>query len=150
VTNTLPSPTVLLLAPEGQESHYAPAIALLEQAGVVWQLGKVAEAAGAAVVLCLMPAGSTLAAEAAAVTQAPVLSIPWSEALPASTALLVQATGSDPALGIATLAIGEAGVKNAALAAISLLAGSDPRLASWWADYRAEQTAAVLAASHLP
>lgn len=149
MTNTLPSPTILLLAPEGQESHYAPAIALLEQAGMAWQLGNVADAASAAVVLCLMPEGSSLAADVAAVTQAPVLAIPWSDALPVSTDLLVQSTGSDPALGIATLAVGEAGVKNAALAAISLLAGSDPRLASWWADYRAAQTAAVLADSHL-
>jgi 5-(carboxyamino)imidazole ribonucleotide mutase len=47
---------------------------------------------------------------------------------------------------VGTLAIGEAGAKNAALMAVSILALQDPALRAELEAYRARQTADVLAA----
>jgi hypothetical protein len=44
----------------------------------------------------------------------------------------------------ATVAIGEAGAKNAALLAVSILALTDARLHEAWLAFRAEQTALVM------
>lgn len=46
--------------------------------------------------------------------------------------------------GYATVALGEAGARNAALLAVSILALTDPRLRDDWDAFRQEQTAAVL------
>ena len=72
-----------------------------------------------------------------------VLGVPvQSKALSGLDSLLsiVQMPGGVP---VATLAIGEAGAKNAGLLAAAILALSDPALAVRLADYRAAQTAAV-------
>ena len=45
----------------------------------------------------------------------------------------------------ATVALGEAGARNAALLAVSILALTDPALCAAWKTFRAEQTNAVLA-----
>jgi 5-(carboxyamino)imidazole ribonucleotide mutase len=45
---------------------------------------------------------------------------------------------------VATLAIGEAGARNAALLAVSILAGSRPELRRKLHEFRAEQSRAVL------
>ncbi|MFQ3671530.1 MAG: AIR carboxylase family protein, partial [Verrucomicrobiia bacterium] len=47
---------------------------------------------------------------------------------------------------VATFAIGEAGAKNAALFAVSLLAAGDERLAEAWDQFRQKQTDEVLRA----
>jgi 5-(carboxyamino)imidazole ribonucleotide mutase len=76
-------------------------------------------------------------------TTLPVLGVPVrSKALSGQDSLLsiVQMPGGVP---VGTLAIGEAGAKNAGLLAAQILALSDPALAERVAKWRAAQTAAV-------
>jgi 5-(carboxyamino)imidazole ribonucleotide mutase len=80
---------------------------------------------------------------AAAITSLPVLGVPVeSRTLKGMDSLLsiAQMPGGIP---VGTLAIGEAGAKNAALLAISILALNDKIMASRLAQFRALQTAGV-------
>jgi len=85
-----------------------------------------------------------LAGVTAAHTTIPVLGIPiQSKALNGMDSLLstVQMPGGIP---VATLAIGQAGAKNAGLLAVSILSLSRPELAAELEQYRRRQTAKVL------
>lgn len=80
---------------------------------------------------------------AASMTPLPVLGVPVkSKALKGMDSLLsiVQMPAGVP---VGTLAIGEAGAKNAALLAIAILSLGDPAMAARLDDYRARQTASV-------
>jgi 5-(carboxyamino)imidazole ribonucleotide mutase len=80
---------------------------------------------------------------AASMTNLPVLGVPvQSKALSGLDSLLsiVQMPGGVP---VATLAIGEAGAKNAGLLAAQILALSDPALAERLAAFRVAQTDSV-------
>ena len=80
---------------------------------------------------------------AASMTRLPVLGVPIeSKALSGMDSLLsiVQMPGGIP---VGTLAIGNAGAKNAALLAAAVLALNDPALAQALDEWRARQTAAV-------
>ena len=86
-----------------------------------------------------------LAGVAAAHTTLPVLGIPMESAsLKGLDSLLstVQMPGGIP---VATFAIGKPGAVNAALFAVSVLAGKRPELAKKLADFRAEQASKILA-----
>jgi 5-(carboxyamino)imidazole ribonucleotide mutase len=86
-----------------------------------------------------------LAGVLAAKTELPVLAVPMpSKHLQGLDSLLamVQMPAGIP---VATFAIGEAGATNAALFAISILALEDAVLAKKLADFRARQTAKILA-----
>lgn len=105
------------------------------------------EMADYAVVICTAAQGSTLATRIAEETAAPILAVPLSDGsdAPASPAPLLAALETPETAPIGVVAIGEAGATNAALAAISILALRDERLAAWWSEFRLQQTAAVLA-----
>jgi 5-(carboxyamino)imidazole ribonucleotide mutase len=80
---------------------------------------------------------------AASMTELPVLGVPIeSKALKGMDSLLsiVQMPGGIP---VGTLAIGEAGARNAGLLAAAMLANHDEALAARLADWRAKQTDAV-------
>ena len=94
-------------------------------------------------------AGAGLAAAlpgvAAAKTPLPVLGVPLpSPALGGMDALL-SIVQMPPGIPVGTLAIGKAGAINAALLAAAILALSDERIRTALDDYRARQTATVLA-----
>ena len=94
----------------------------------------IAGAGGAAHLPGMMAAGTTV----------PVLGVPvQSRALSGLDSLLsiVQMPAGIP---VATLAIGEAGARNAALLAVAILAGTDPDLAERLRAFRAKQTQTVL------
>jgi 5-(carboxyamino)imidazole ribonucleotide mutase len=85
----------------------------------------------------------------ASLTLLPVLGVPVeSKALSGLDSLLsiVQMPGGVP---VGTLAIGEAGAKNAALLAVRILAITRPELRQQLADFMARQTADVLQGSQL-
>lgn len=87
----------------------------------------------------------TLAAELA-IGEALVIRVPvgGEEPTPALDLLTgYQAWPTGPS-SFATMAIGEAGARNAALLAISILALDDQRLRALWEAFRVEQTAVVL------
>ncbi|MBC7162558.1 MAG: 5-(carboxyamino)imidazole ribonucleotide mutase [Immundisolibacter sp.] len=111
-----------------------------------------AEAAGRGLQVIIAGAGGAahLPGMTAAKTRLPVLGVPvQSRALQGVDSLLsiVQMPRGIP---VGTLAIGEAGAVNAALLAAAILALHDEDLAARLDDYRARQTAAVLADSLEP
>ncbi|HEX2797291.1 MAG TPA: 5-(carboxyamino)imidazole ribonucleotide mutase [Immundisolibacter sp.] len=111
-----------------------------------------AQAAGRGIEVIIAGAGGAahLPGMTAAKTRLPVLGVPvLSRALQGVDSLLsiVQMPRGIP---VGTLAIGEAGAVNAALLAAAILALHDADLAARLDDYRARQTAAVLADSLEP
>jgi 5-(carboxyamino)imidazole ribonucleotide mutase len=103
-----------------------------------------AQAAGHKVIIAGAGGAAHLPGMVASMTLLPVLGVPvQSKALNGLDSLLsiVQMPGGVP---VATLAIGEAGAKNAGLLAAQILALSDPGLAERLAAFRAEQTDSVV------
>ncbi len=102
-----------------------------------------ARAAGFKVVIAGAGGAAHLPGMAASMTELPVLGVPvQSKALKGLDSLLsiVQMPGGVP---VATLAIGEAGAKNAGLLAAQILALSDDALAARLTAYREAQTTSV-------
>lgn len=109
----------------------------------LYAFAKGAAAAGFKVVIAGAGGAAHLPGMCASMTELPVLGVPvQSKALKGLDSLLsiVQMPAGVP---VATLAIGEAGAKNAGLLAAQILALSDPDLARRLADHRAAQTASV-------
>ena len=104
---------------------------------------KGARAAGVKVIVAGAGGAAHLPGMVASMTELPVLGVPvQSKALSGLDSLLsiVQMPGGVP---VGTLAIGEAGARNAGLLAAQVLALSDPALAERVTAFRAAQTAGV-------
>ena len=104
---------------------------------------KTARQRGLKVIIAGAGGAAHLPGMCASMTPLPVFGVPvQSKALSGQDSLLsiVQMPGGIP---VGTLAIGEAGAKNAGLLAIAVLALNDPALADRLDAYRAAQTAAV-------
>ena len=109
----------------------------------LYAFAKGAAAAGLKVIIAGAGGAAHLPGMAAAMTDLPVLGVPVrSKTLNGLDSLLsiVQMPGGIP---VATLAVGEAGARNAGLLAARILALSDPALAGRVAEFRAAQTEAV-------
>ena len=109
----------------------------------MFQFAHGAKAAGVQVIIAGAGGAAHLPGMVASMTELPVLGVPvQSKALDGLDSLLsiVQMPGGVP---VATLAIGEAGAKNAGLLAAQILALADPALAQRVTDLRAAQTASV-------
>jgi len=109
----------------------------------LFDFAKGAQAAGFKVIIAGAGGAAHLPGMAASMTNLPVLGVPvQSKALNGLDSLLsiVQMPGGIP---VATLAIGEAGAKNAGLLAAQILALSDPALAQRLAALRQAQTDSV-------
>ena len=109
----------------------------------LYAFAKGAAAAGLKVIIAGAGGAAHLPGMAASMTDLPVLGVPvQSKALNGLDSLLsiVQMPGGIP---VATLAVGEAGARNAGLLAAQILALSDEALAARVADFRAAQTASV-------
>lgn len=108
------------------------------------QFATTAEERGVQVIIAGAGGAAHLPGMVAAQTRLPVIGVPvQSRALNGLDSLLsiVQMPGGVP---VATVAIGEAGAKNAGLLAVSILALGDPELARKLEDFRRKQTEAVL------
>ena len=109
----------------------------------MYAFAKGAKAAGFKVIIAGAGGAAHLPGMTASLTELPVLGVPVeSKALKGMDSLLsiVQMPGGIP---VATLAIGEAGAKNAGLLAAQILALSDEALAERLAQYRASHTDSV-------
>ena len=109
----------------------------------LYKYAKDVEGRGVQVVIAGAGGAAHLPGMAAAITALPVLGVPVrSKSLKGLDSLLsiVQMPGGVP---VGTLAIGEAGAKNAALLAISILALNDKSLKDKLKKFRSEQTASV-------
>jgi len=109
----------------------------------LYAFAKGAQAAGFKVIIAGAGGAAHLPGMTASMTPLPVLGVPiQTKALGGLDSLysIVQMPAGIP---VATLAIGEAGARNAGLLAAQILALSDAGLAARLADYRAELTASV-------
>ncbi len=109
----------------------------------MYAFAKGAKAAGFQVIIAAAGGSAHLPGMTASLTDLPVLGVPiQSKALNGLDSLLsiVQMPGGIP---VATLAIGEAGAKNAGILAAQILSLNDPALAERLAAFRARQTAEV-------
>jgi 5-(carboxyamino)imidazole ribonucleotide mutase len=86
----------------------------------------------------------------AAKTTLPVLGVPVTSRQLNGLDSLLSIVQMPAGVPVATFAIGEAGAHNAGLFAVALLAATDPALAQRLAEFRATQTADVLAATLPP
>jgi 5-(carboxyamino)imidazole ribonucleotide mutase len=86
----------------------------------------------------------------AAKTTVPVLGVPVASRHLGGQDSLYSIVQMPAGVPVATFAIGEAGATNAALFAVALLAGSDPKLATALDAYRSERHAAAAAATLPP
>ncbi len=109
----------------------------------LYDFARAAEKNGVQVIIAGAGGAAHLPGMVASLTQLPVLGVPVeSKALKGLDSLL--SIAQMPAgIPVGTLAIGEAGAKNAALLAVAILALSDKKLAKKLADFRLNQTKAV-------
>jgi 5-(carboxyamino)imidazole ribonucleotide mutase len=111
---------------------------------LLFEFAKAAESRGIEVIIAGAGGAAHLPGMCASQTVLPVLGVPVkSKALKGLDSLLsiVQMPAGVP---VGTLAIGEAGAKNAALLAVAILANSRPELRKALKTFREEQTSAVL------
>jgi len=101
------------------------------------------ESAGAGVFVVANTSATPLSTAVAGATARPVLAVPLETPELAPLASLQATTAGGPP--VASLAIGKAGAVNAALLAIAILAGGDAALLQKLEQFRADQTARVLA-----
>lgn len=109
----------------------------------LYEYSKQAEESGIKVIIAGAGGSAHLPGMVAAITHIPVLGVPVeSRALKGLDSLL--SIAQMPAgIPVGSLAIGEAGAKNAALLAIAILATSDDKLAKKLKEFRKKQTAKV-------
>ena len=98
---------------------------------------------GFAVIIAGAGGAAHLPGMLAANTHLPVLGVPVESAALKGMDSLLSIVQMPAGVPVATLAIGHAGAKNAALLAVQILALSDPKLASRIQEWRAAQTANV-------
>jgi len=124
--------------------HEARVVSAHRTPDLLFEFAKSAESRGIEVIIAGAGGAAHLPGMCAAQTCVPVLGVPvQSKALSGMDSLLsiVQMPAGIP---VGTLAIGDAGAKNAALLAVSILANSRPELREKLKTFREEQTKAVL------
>ena len=152
------APVAIIMGSRSDWPTMKAAADVLDDLGVAWEakvvsahrtpdrmyaFAKGAKAAGFKVIIAGAGGAAHLPGMTAALTELPVLGVPIrSPGLDGMDSLLsiVQMPGGVP---VATLAIGEAGAKNAGLLAAQILALGDEALAQRLAAWRAAQSAAV-------
>lgn len=103
------------------------------------EFAKEAESNGMKIIICAAGMAAHLGGVVAAHTTLPVIGLPMScEPFNGLDALLATVQ-MPPGIPVASVTVGKAGAKNAALYAISILALSDSELAKKLKDFRAEQ-----------
>lgn len=124
--------------------HEARVVSAHRTPDLLFEFAKTAESRGVEVIIAGAGGAAHLPGMCASQTILPVLGVPVkSRALSGMDSLLsiVQMPGGIP---VGTLAIGDAGAKNAALFAISILANSRPDLREKLREFRVDQTTTVL------
>jgi len=118
----------------------------------VWmaEFAQTAEGRGLKVIIAGAGGAAHLPGMTAAKTRLPVLGVPVLSRTLQGVDSLLSIVQMPRGIPVGTLAIGEAGAVNAALLAAAILAITDADLAVRLDDYRARQTAAVLADNQLP
>ncbi len=113
---------------------------------LLFEYAKAAEARGIEVIIAGAGGAAHLPGMCASQTVLPVLGVPVESKTLKGLDSLLSIAQMPAGIPVGTLAIGEAGAKNAALLAISILANSRPALRKKLAAFRSSQTRDVLKA----
>lgn len=114
------------------------------------EYAKNAEGRGLKILIAGAGGAAHLPGMAASMTLLPVLGVPVESKVLRGVDSLLSIVQMPAGIPVPTLAIGKAGARNAALSAIAILALADAALRERLRDFRARQTAAVLAAELPP
>jgi 5-(carboxyamino)imidazole ribonucleotide mutase len=109
----------------------------------LYAFAKGAKAAGFKVVIAGAGGAAHLPGMCASMTELPVLGVPVRTKLQDGLDSLLSIVQMPSGIPVGTLAVGEAGARNAGLLAAQILALSDPKLADAVAVWRAQQTETV-------
>lgn len=109
----------------------------------LYQFCETAKARGIKIIIAGAGGAAHLPGMASAMTEIPVLGVPVESRTLKGLDSLLSIAQMPAGIPVATLAIGEAGAKNAALLAISILALSDKSLEKKLIKFRQEQTKSV-------
>ena len=102
-----------------------------------------AEADGIEVIIAAAGMSNALAGAVAAHTCLPVIGIPLASGPLSGFDALLSTVQMPPGIPVASVSVGEAGAKNAALLAVQILARHDARLAEAYRKFKSDQAAAV-------
>ncbi len=111
---------------------------------LLFEYAKTAEARGLEVIIAGAGGAAHLPGMCAAQTVLPVLGVPVKSSILNGVDSLLSIVQMPAGIPVATLAIGDAGAKNAALLAVSILANSRPELREKLRDFRQVQTRGVI------
>jgi phosphoribosylaminoimidazole carboxylase PurE protein len=100
---------------------------------------------GVRVIICGAGAAAHLAGAVAAQTALPVIGVPLVSGSLGGLDALLATVQMPPGVPVATVAVGEAGARNAAVLAAQILAAGDPELAARLARHKQDLAAAVAA-----
>lgn len=115
----------------------------------VLELSRTAKENGIQVIIAAAGGAAHLAGVLASSTILPVIGIPMQTSALGGMDSLLSTVQMPSGVPVATVAIGKAGAKNAAILAAQILALSDPAVEQTLIDFKQEQKEAVLAASKL-
>lgn len=115
----------------------------------VLDLSKNAAASGIRVIIAAAGGAAHLAGVLASSTILPVIGVPMQTSALGGMDSLLSTVQMPSGVPVATVAIGKAGAKNAAILAAQMLALSDPKIEGALMDFKEAQKASVLAGSHL-
>jgi phosphoribosylaminoimidazole carboxylase PurE protein len=104
-----------------------------------------AENQGIQVIIAAAGMSNALAGAVAAHTCLPVIGVPLANGPLSGFDALLSTAQMPPGMPVATVSVGEAGAKNAALFAVQILARLDEKLAAAYRAFKAEQATAVTA-----
>lgn len=111
---------------------------------LLYEYATCAEARGLKIIVAGAGGAAHLPGMAAALTQIPVLGVPIPSKTMDGLDSLLSIAQMPAGIPVGTLAVGDAGAKNAALLAVSILALEDPRLSLKWLLFRKRQTSKIL------
>ena len=132
-----------LLAEFGIE-HETKIVSAHRTPDLLFDFAKSAEGRGIEVIIAGAGGAAHLPGMCASQTVLPVLGVPIESKVLKGIDSLLSIVQMPAGIPVGTLAIGEAGAKNAALFAVSILANSRPELREKLSRYRNEQTETVL------
>ena len=124
-------------------AHEAKIVSAHRTPGRLYDYATSAAKRGLKVIIAGAGGAAHLPGMAASMTRLPVLGVPIQSKVLSGIDSLLSIAQMPAGIPVGTLAIGEAGAKNAALLAAAILANSDPALAERLDLWRAAQTEAV-------
>ena len=127
--------------------HESKVVSAHRTPDLLFEYASTAASRGLKVIIAGAGGAAHLPGMCAAKTTLPVLGVPVESRVLRGVDSLLSIVQMPAGIPVATLAIGEAGAKNAALLAVSILATADASLTARLEAFRAEQTRAVLTAT---